>query len=158
MHTRKVLQAMLQNIVQSCVDEALSQSLSIKSLGSASYDISHIGDALQTSSDSSLLAGLMLTLGAEGALGFVVSHELVHGHHKMDQWLANIMLCTTGYMHWNVSHIAHHTQVLQHIQSCCLSLLCHVYCLLSPRHVFLSALITVGDCFQHATSFCLVSS
>ncbi|DBB09903.1 TPA: hypothetical protein ACH3X3_001510 [Trebouxia sp. C0006] len=55
--------------------------------------------------------GLMLTLGAEGALGFVVSHELVHGHHKMDQWLANVMLCTTGYMHWSVSHIAHHTQV-----------------------------------------------
>lgn len=57
-----------------------------------------------------IIAGLMLSLGAEGALGFVVSHELVHGHHKMDQWLANIMLCTTGYMHWSVSHIAHHTQ------------------------------------------------
>ena len=56
-------------------------------------------------------AGLMLTLGAEGALGFVVSHELVHGHHKMDHWLANLMLCTTGYMHWSLSHIAHHTQV-----------------------------------------------
>lgn len=56
------------------------------------------------------IAGLMLSLGAEGALGFVVSHELVHGHHKMDQWLANVMLCTTGYMHWSVSHIAHHTQ------------------------------------------------
>lgn len=55
--------------------------------------------------------GLMLTLGAEGALGFVVSHELVHGHHKMDHWLANLMLCTTGYMHWSLSHIAHHTQV-----------------------------------------------
>lgn len=57
----------------------------------------------------------MLTLGAEGALGFVVSHELVHGHHKMDQWLANVMLCTTGYMHWSVSHIAHHTQVSYHM-------------------------------------------
>lgn len=60
----------------------------------------------------------MLSLGAEGALGFVVSHELVHGHHKMDQWLANVMLCTTGYMHWSVSHIAHHSQasVCGHIQ------------------------------------------
>ena len=63
----------------------------------------------------------MLSLGAEGALGFVVSHELVHGHHKMDQWLANVMLCTTGYMHWSVSHIAHHTQASAraHIQSEC---------------------------------------
>ena len=57
------------------------------------------------------IAGLMLSLGAEGSLGFVVSHELVHGHHKMDRWLADVMLCTTGYMHWSVSHIAHHTQV-----------------------------------------------
>lgn len=61
----------------------------------------------------------MLSLGAEGALGFVVSHELVHGHHKMDEWLANVMLCTTGYMHWSVSHIAHHSQasfLCYHIQ------------------------------------------
>lgn len=53
----------------------------------------------------------MLSLGAEGALGFVVSHELVHGKSKVDHWLAQIMLCTTGYMHWSVSHIAHHAQV-----------------------------------------------
>ena len=61
-------------------------------------------------STSKNAAGLMLSLGAEGALGFVVSHELVHGHHKLDRWLANVMLCTTGYMHWSVSHIAHHTK------------------------------------------------
>lgn len=53
----------------------------------------------------------MFSLGAEGALGFVVSHELVHGKSKVDHWLANLMLCTTGYMHWSVSHIAHHAQV-----------------------------------------------
>lgn len=55
-------------------------------------------------------AGLMLSLGAEGALGFVVSHELVHGKSKVDHGLAHLMLCTTGYMHWSISHIAHHAQ------------------------------------------------
>ena len=64
-------------------------------------------------SDASDGAGLMLSLGAEGALGFVVSHELVHGKSKLDHWLAHLMLCTTGYMHWSVSHIAHHAQVSQ---------------------------------------------
>lgn len=86
-------------------------------------------------------AGLMLSLGAEGALGFVVSHELVHGHHKMDQWLANVMLCTTGYMHWSVSHIAHHSQAS--------FLCCHIQ---RPRVVFL--LRFAAAAVQHRSTCC----
>ena len=42
---------------------------------------------------------------------FAVAHELVHSREPLDRFLGGSLLCTAGYMHWSVSHHAHHAKV-----------------------------------------------
>ncbi len=55
--------------------------------------------------------GLMASAGCEGALGFVIAHELLHSRQWQERTLAEAVLCTLGYMHWSKSHLVHHQRV-----------------------------------------------
>lgn len=56
-------------------------------------------------------AGLAFSIGCEGGLLFTVAHELLHSLRPLDKALSNVLLCSVGYMHWTLSHLAHHRNV-----------------------------------------------
>ena len=58
--------------------------------------------------------GFVISVGlCSGAIGINVAHELAHRvNHPFEPLLARIMLCTVGYMHWAIEHVAgHHRNV-----------------------------------------------
>eukprot|EP00210_Caulerpa_lentillifera_P000079 g75.t1 len=55
--------------------------------------------------------GVGLSIGTCGGVGFTVVHELIHGTKKLEEWFVNILLCVFLYMHYSVSHLAHHIKV-----------------------------------------------
>ncbi|KAK9855451.1 hypothetical protein WJX84_008303 [Apatococcus fuscideae] len=57
------------------------------------------------------LLGLMVSMGCEGSMGFVIAHELLHSRQWQERTLAEAVLCTLGYMHWSKSHLVHHQRV-----------------------------------------------
>lgn len=60
-------------------------------------------------------------MGVCGGILFTVAHELLHGTHKLDLLLANVLLASVGYMHWTRSHLAHHVKVRRGQGRWCLS-------------------------------------
>ena len=56
-------------------------------------------------------AGLALSMGSGSGIMFSVAHDLLHSKDPMERFLASSLLCTAGYMHWTLSHLAHHVKV-----------------------------------------------
>ena len=65
-------------------------------------------------------AGMTASVGCDGALIFVVTHELLHSRRPADRLMANLGLAPLAYCHWIPSHISHHRNVCT---TPCLSLL-----------------------------------
>lgn len=61
-------------------------------------------------------AGLILSMGCEASMGFVIAHELLHSRQWQERTLAEAVLCTLGYMHWSRSHHVHHQRVRPSLQ------------------------------------------
>ncbi|KAK9826291.1 hypothetical protein WJX74_006140 [Apatococcus lobatus] len=57
------------------------------------------------------MLGLILSMGCEASMGFVIAHELLHSRQWQERTLAEAVLCTLGYMHWSRSHHVHHQRV-----------------------------------------------
>lgn len=55
--------------------------------------------------------GVLLSIGTCGGVGFTVAHELIHGTKKIEEWFVNLLLCLFLYMHYSLSHLAHHIKV-----------------------------------------------
>jgi hypothetical protein len=52
-----------------------------------------------------------VNLSILGGFGFCVSHELVHSSHKVDRFLAQVLLTMLCYKQWALSHMCHHAAV-----------------------------------------------
>ena len=50
-------------------------------------------------------------MGSGSAIMFSVAHDLLHSKDPVERALASSLLCTAGYMHWTLSHLAHHVKV-----------------------------------------------
>jgi len=60
------------------------------------------------------LVGFVFSVGImSGVMGINISHELIHRiQYPFERFLGNIMLWTTGYMHWAIEHVqGHHKNV-----------------------------------------------
>ena len=49
-------------------------------------------------------------MGSGSAIMFSVAHDLLHSKDPRERLLASSLLCTAGYMHWTLSHLAHHVK------------------------------------------------
>ena len=59
------------------------------------------------------IIGFTLSVGITGGVqGINISHELVHRHNRLENFLGQLMLWTVSYMHWGIEHVAgHHRNV-----------------------------------------------
>lgn len=56
-------------------------------------------------------AGVAISCGVANGILFTVAHELLHGHRRLDQILASVLLAVVSYGHWSKSHLLHHVKV-----------------------------------------------
>lgn len=59
------------------------------------------------------IIGIILSVGTTtGGVGITVAHELMHKSNKFERFLADTILLTVWYMHFNIEHtVGHHTNV-----------------------------------------------